>query len=141
MEIFGIGTRGLDAAERSLDFITRSTHLTSSNIANSETPGFKAKKLEFEKAMANALNQGAGKGMYPGGMAKTNPRHFPVTELSRIKPEISGTGTSENPDGNNVNLEKEMARLSELNIKYSAYTAIVGKELDKLKTAISLRVR
>lgn len=110
-------------------------NVISSNIANAETPGYQAKKVDFEEALGRALNlEGLPQ---PDGM---QPGHFPVSHgaLSRVKADIY-----ENPDaaisndGNTVELEKEMANLAENSIMYKAAIQLINKKMAALKYAVS----
>ncbi len=141
MDIFGLGSSGLSLAEKSLDFVSRATRISSSNIANADTPGFKARKLEFEGEMAKAISSGENLSVGAGGMAKTDLRHLPVTDIAKVRAIESRRATAEKLDGNSVDLDKEITSLADLNIKYSIYTTIAGKELGRLNSAISLRVK
>jgi len=136
MKIFGLTTSGIEVASRSLDFIADSTTNSSANISNATTPNYKAVSSEFEDVMARAL-----KTKNEGGMEKTDPRHFPVSELSRLHPVRAVESEAGSLDGNTVDMEKEMTKLGEMNIKYSAFTTIASREIGTLKSAISLNVQ
>lgn len=143
MKIFGLSTKGLEAASKSMDFVSLASLLTTSNIANRDTPGYRAKSVEFEKAMGAALQSGGGKQKTGGGdeksagvLFRTDSRHFP-TEAVRVTEESNG----QKLDGNSVNLDREITKLSELEIKYSAYSSIAGSQIGKLKRAIDLKVK
>lgn len=133
MKIFGLSTKGLELASRSLDFASSSAAQTAANIANVATPGYKAKQVSFEGAMAEALKSSAA-----GGMVKTHPGHLPVTDIQKVIPAVTAGNSSARLDGNTVDLEQEATRLAEMNINYSTYATITNKELGLLKSAISL---
>lgn len=104
--------------------------VTASNIANAETPGYQAQKVDFEKALERALDlDGAKIGVEnkgPGGYA------------AQVKADIYNDPDGEvNNDGNTVNLEKEMATLSENAIMYKAALQLINKKLAALKYAAS----
>jgi flagellar basal-body rod protein FlgB len=139
MNIFGIETRGLNLAERMLDMTSKSALLVTSNVANSETPGYKALSIEFQDKMASAINSGSVPNIAEGGMAMTDPRHLPVTEIGAVESTVIKEMSGANINGNTVNMENEITKLNELNIKYSLYSNISSLELTRLKTAIRLR--
>jgi len=132
MEIFGIGGGTLAIAQKSLNMISRSTALTSSNIANAETPGYKGKHIDFESVMRKTLDS---------DMTRTNPKHFPLSDINALESKTINNNNSPRLDGNDVRLDDEISRLAENNIKYSTYTAIANEEIRDIKSAISLRVR
>jgi len=108
-------------------------NVTSSNIANAETPGYKAKKVDFEDALARAIDlEGVGQQMV------TSPDHFAMSTgaISRAKADVY-----DNPEGNvtndqnSVDLEREMASLQENSILYKAALQLINKKLGSLRYA------
>lgn len=121
--------------EQSLNFRLMRHNLTSANIANAETPGYAAKKLDFEDALARAIDlEGLGKSHSP------DKEHLAIGSgsigRSRVdvydNPEINLTN-----DKNTVNVEKEMAALAENTILYKAAVELINKKLGQTKYAIS----
>lgn len=134
MKIFGLTTPGIELASKSLNIVAESTSQVSANIANISSPGYKAFEFkDFESTLAETL-----KTKEEGGLGKTNPRHFPITDLNRIQQTPVQSDETAGIDGNNVNLDKESVKLAENQIKYSAYSTIVNNELGSLKRGISL---
>ncbi len=109
-------------------------NITSANIANAETPGYQAKKLDFEAALERALDLDGLR-----GMSTDNPDHMTVGgHTAKVTPDIydNPDGVPGN-DGNTVNLEQEMATLSENAIMYKAALQLMNKKLAALKYAAS----
>ena len=109
-------------------------NITSANIANAETPGYQAKKLDFENALERALDMDGLR-----GMSTSNEGHMTVGgHTAKVKPDIYNNpeGAISN-DGNTVDLEKEMATLSENAIMYKAALQLMNKKLAALKYAAS----
>lgn len=123
------------ALASSLKFRSLKHNVTASNIANAETPGFKAKKIDFEDALARAVDlQGLR------GLSSSDPDHFSVGggSISKVRADIY-----DNPDGsttndeNTVDLEQEMATMQENSILYKAALQLMNKKLGSLKYAAS----
>lgn len=130
MKIFDKTTDGLAA---SLGFRSLRHNVTASNIANAETPGYKAKMVDFEGALERALDvEGIG-----GEMA-TAPDHFAMGTgaISRSKADVydNPEGNVTN-DGNSVDLEREMATLQENSILYKAALQLINKKLGAIRYA------
>lgn len=105
----------------------------STNIANAETPGFKAKKMDFEEALARAVDID-GKGR----MTVDNEDHYLVGKgsISRVTPDVYDNPDGQtNNDGNNVDMEKEMAQLAENSILYKTAIQLINKKLAALRYA------
>ncbi len=109
-------------------------NIASSNIANAETPGYQAQKLDFERALERALDLDGMR-----AQSVTHGDHMTVGGHSaRVKPDIYDDPDGvRNNDGNTVNLEKEMAALSENAIMYKAALQLINKKLAALKYAAS----
>lgn len=131
MSLFDKTVNGL---QTSLNMRQLRQQVTTSNIANAETPGYQAQKLDFENALGRALDlDGLRK------QSTTHGDHMSVGGHSAsVTPEIYNDPDGEvNNDGNTVNLEKEMATLSENAIMYKAALTLINKKLAALKYAAS----
>lgn len=108
-------------------------NVTASNIANAETPGYHAKKMDFEEALGRALDMD---GM--NSLSTSSPEHFAVGGVSagKTRPDIyENPEGAVNNDGNTVDLEKEMSALSENAIMYKSALQLINKKMAALKYA------
>ncbi len=122
------------ALQTSLNMRQMRHNLTSSNIANAETPGYKAQKLDFEEALARSIDIDGLR-----GMSTSSEDHFSVGgKTASVKPDIYNNpdGATSN-DGNTVDLEKEMSSLSENAILYKTALQLINKKMAALKYAAS----
>ncbi len=109
-------------------------NIIAGNVANVETPGYKAQSVDFEKKLAEAMGQGVT-------MKKTDNRHLPNFgggEL-KIEPDITGTGQPAKLDGNNVNLDRENSKSAMNRLYYDAMAVMFKKQVGEI--FISLRIR
>ncbi|MGE0526382.1 MAG: flagellar basal body rod protein FlgB [Bdellovibrionales bacterium] len=122
-----------DSLAASLNFRSLRHNVASANIANAETPGYKAKKVDFEDALARAIDlEGVGAQM------ATSPDHFAMGTgaISRARADVY-----DNPEGsvtndqNTVDLEREMATLQENSILYKAALQLINKKLGAIRYA------
>ncbi len=108
-------------------------NVVSANIANAETPGYTAKKLDFEEALGRALElEGVG------GMKANNERHYigGAGSLASVKADTyDNPDANKNNDGNTVDLEREMSTLAENSLLYKAAIQLINKKLAALKYA------
>jgi flagellar basal-body rod protein FlgB len=108
------------------------------NIANVETPGFKASDVEFESLLARALQE-------QGGFvaARTHPghRHFgsgvPVDINSVVPRLVQNRDLSMRIDGNNVDIEAENVKLAQNSLYYNTLIERINSELKRLRMAIT----
>lgn len=110
--------------------------VTASNIANAETPGYHAKKVDFEAALGRALDIDGLR-----GMSTTSGDHIAVGGASAaVRPDVyENPEGAMNNDGNTVDLEKEMSSLSENAILYKTALQLINKKMAALKYAIGDR--
>lgn len=111
--------------------------VTASNIANAETPGYHAKKVDFEAALGRALDIDGMR-----GMSTTSGDHFAVGGglSAAVRPDVyENPEGAINNDGNTVDLEKEMSALSENAILYKTALQLINKKMAALKYAIGDR--
>ena len=129
-----VGDKTLEALATSLNFRQMRQELISSNIANAETPGYKAKRLSFEEALARALD-------VDGELAMNtdNSRHFDVGGggFANLQPTIEeDVNGIVSEDGNNVDRDQELALQAENEILIDTTVQLLNKKLALMKYAI-----
>ena len=98
--------------------------LITGNIANMETPNYKTKDISFEAQLQAALPD-----KNDLKMVKTNERHFPTYDASgQVRPQIV--------TGGDVDLDKQMARLAENNLKYNTMVQLLNRKYKAVKETI-----
>lgn len=105
----------------------------SANIANVDTPNYKSKQVSFENVLADA----AGRQMMSS--FKTDPKHIEFRNAtSQSTSEIKENASTEyNPNGNNVDMDHEMAELAKNQLWYNALTERVSGKFNTLSTVIN----
>jgi flagellar basal-body rod protein FlgB len=120
------------ALNAAMNFRLLNQNVISSNIANADTPGYKAQKLEFEDALRDAL-QVSGKLQMEGDQ----PEHFIKADPGHIDPEIYDDPNGVvNQDGNSVDRNTEQVNLAENQIQYDAGAEMLRRKLALMKYAI-----
>lgn len=115
-----------------LDFSTAKNRVISSNIANIETPGYKAFKVVMNEKM-NAVGK-----VNPSVLTKTHPRHLTGSKSKSDNISIvQDKKTTMRQDGSNVDLEHELAELSANTIYYTALSRFTAQNFAGLKKVIS----
>ncbi|RYZ84861.1 MAG: flagellar basal body rod protein FlgB [Proteobacteria bacterium] len=111
-------------------------NLTTANVANAETPGYHAKKMDFEESLSRAIDLDGLR-----GMSTSNSEHIILGGSSAaVRPDVyeNPEGAVSN-DGNTVDLEKEMSALSENAILYKTALQLINKKMAALKYALGER--
>jgi flagellar basal-body rod protein FlgB len=97
----------------------RRHEVVASNLANVETPGFRARELDFKAALAEAFEHSADA---PG-----------ATEEAEV---VEDTSAPPRADGNTVDLDLQMAKLAANGGRYVALARILGHRINLLRQAI-----
>jgi flagellar basal-body rod protein FlgB len=129
-----VNDKTLQALAAGLKFREMRQEIISSNVANAETPGYKAKRLDFEKALARALD-------VDGEMQMNieNPKHFNVGSggFENLQPEsYQDPNGIVSENGNTVDREKEMAMMAQNKIMYDTLVQLMNKKLGLMKYTI-----
>ncbi len=123
--------------EKSLNAASLQQQMTSNNIANVNTPGFKRSEVVFQSKLDQLLN-GADKSYLP--LTVTNKNHISITPgmtLDSVNPEIiTDNATSSRNDGNNVDIDSEMAKMAENTAYYSSLAQLTSMKLTMLHEVI-----
>ena len=123
----------IGALNTSLNLRLMNQNVISTNIANSDTPGYKAQAMEFEGALRDALQVGDG---VP--METTDPKHIVRKETDPVDPEIYDDPNGiESLDGNTVDRAGEMAKLKENQLLYDAGVELLKRKMGMLKYAVT----
>jgi flagellar basal-body rod protein FlgB len=123
----------IGALNTSLNLRTLNHDVISSNIANADTPGYKAKAVEFESALRDALGVG---GELP--MEAADPKHIVHRTTDPVDPEIYDDPNGvESLDGNTVDRADQMAKMAENQLMYDASAEMLKRKLGMLKYAIT----
>ncbi len=117
---------------RSLDMQSTQISAISSNMANMDTPGYKAVEVDFEAALNSFVDN-----LPADQLRATNPTHFGVgNDKSNPVPMKEQDEKSLRVDGNNVNVDKELAGLAKAQLIYSAAVNAIIKKGGIVKAAI-----
>jgi flagellar basal-body rod protein FlgB len=113
-----VETRLSDQIARYLDLATSEAKLTAANMANIDTPGYRAMGMDFEAEMREAMT-GVDQGRSP-----RSPRVKTVD------------GLIARPDGNNVSMDREGMNLAEAQLKFKTGVALLRQEYQRVMDAI-----
>ena len=115
-----------------LDLRQKQHALTTGNIANADTPHYKAKFIQFDELLAETMKD--------GDMSLTKTHHLHVSNYSG-GPDSPSVDEIEAPpwslDGNSVNIEREMVRLKANSLMFRTILKGISGRIDRLNTAAS----
>lgn len=127
--ISGMYGNTISMASKALDFLWKKESVISDNLANVETPGYKAKYVTFEEEFQNRLQAAAGENGGAGDIG------------SAIEDSVYRVHTSEGEtaraDGNNVNADVELMELTRTSLQYRYLLRSVNSDITRFNTVIT----
>jgi flagellar basal-body rod protein FlgB len=134
MESQGIYKGTFQLLERAMDLRSTKHNVVMSNIANMDTPNYKAFDVIIEEEMEKTKGSGD-----TTSVKKTHQMHLSGRNgsMGDVRPTLEETAqTTLRQDGNTVDIDREMAKLSENNLMYDALAQVISKKFQGLKDAI-----
>jgi len=124
--------RAFSIHDDALQLRSRRTSILAANIANADTPDYKARDMDFS-AMLKQVQTGQSKQI---GMSRTHDNHLSAGQSS-VNPDIK----YRNPlhpslDGNTVDSHVEQAKFSENAVQYQTSITLLNKKISGLMYAI-----
>ncbi|WP_207260381.1 flagellar basal body rod protein FlgB [Desulfovibrio sp. Huiquan2017] len=129
----GLFEQHLNVTAKVMDLRLERQNIVTGNIANVNTPGYKARRLEFENRLQDALNQNA-----LGKLTRTQQDHLPTT----FDPDgFKGDGLQdfrarEVYGQDEVNLDKEMTTSAKNTMMYNALASVIKKSFEGMNKVI-----
>lgn len=122
--------------QSALDASSLRQQVISNNIANADTPGFKAQQVAFEDLLKQHLSNQSN---FVGN--RTDPRHIVIGDptLTPAPQIVENTDTVMQNNGNNVDIDQEMTNLSKNGLWYYTLTQQLDSQFQQLSIAITGR--
>jgi len=120
--------------KKGLDFQSSRNLMLSTNISNMETPDFKAHDINFEQQLQDVI-----KSSNQLQIKATNSKHFGASDgaLKELEPSPFELKDPAKSNGNNVNVDKEMGKLAENQIMYTAFIQLMMKRGSTVRSAVT----
>ena len=114
--------------QKRLDLNFKRHAILTSNIANSETPGFKARELNFAGELENALGESSS------SLKITNTKHMDISDNSGNHIVFDNSGRVK-ADGNNVDIDIALGKVSRNASEYDNAVNLLNMKLRMLRMA------
>ncbi|WP_077625066.1 flagellar basal body rod protein FlgB [Sediminibacillus massiliensis] len=128
MALFGKTINNLESA---LNYSSLKNQTISNNIANVDTPDYKAQTVQFKNVLEKEMS-----GEFQAKL--THPKHIPFHSnggLSSFQV-VTNPNTTYNHNGNNVDIDKEMTDLAKNQIYYQGLVDRINGKFNSLQTVI-----
>lgn len=128
--------------ESALKIRTERMEVIAGNLANANTPGYKAKDIDFNRAMQSAMQASSGSASHQAsnGLVRTSERHMSGNissvaanfDMQYRVPTQPDTG-----DGNTVEVQSERNRFLDNGLRYQASLEFINGKVKGMKKALS----
>lgn len=123
----------LGSHDKALIVRSQRAELLASNLANSDTPGYKAKDIDFKSAMENAQ---ASKSVANSGLKVTHSNHIQVSATPASIETLYRIPHQSSLDGNTVDTQMEKSAFAENALRYEASLTFLNGKFKGLITAL-----
>ena len=132
-------TQSLDFDSTALLLQSERTRVLASNIANADTPNYKARDFDFKSALEQATQQAASAGTPAATLTVTQPGHIATGGAAGpTSPALLyRTPLQTALDANSVDLDTERAAFAENAVRYEASLRFINGQIKTLMTAIN----
>lgn len=129
------------ALKKRMQWLHSNQSVLSQNIANADTPGYKAQELEKQdfSGLVDDLAGGsqANRTATATKMRASNARHMAAGGSMTDAPDVKDTkGGEQSPTGNSVVLEEEMLKVADNQMQYGMVVNLYKKNMGLLKIAL-----
>ncbi|MDD6448976.1 MAG: flagellar basal body rod protein FlgB [Lachnospiraceae bacterium] len=112
--------------EKTLDLLWERQNVTANNIANVDTPGFKARRVTFENALAESIGSNS---------MRANANHVDRAIQTSGARVLEDPSESSRLDGNNVDMDQEQVQLVKTSYEYEMMVNSANNSLKRLDSA------
>lgn len=119
--------------QRALSLRAYRQEVIASNIANADTPHYKARDIDFKASLQGAMGGRGG----PLDLVRTAPRHLPAGGNAPAGARLLyRTETQSSVDGNTVDMDVERAAFAENAVQYEASLTFINGLLRSVQSAM-----
>ena len=123
----------LSFQQQALGLRAQRQQILAGNIANADTPNYKARDFEFSAALKEAV---AGRSGGSLTLVTTNVAHLPGSSQESTARLLYRNPVQPSVDGNTVEMDVERARFSENAVQYEAGVAFITAQIKLLTAAV-----
>ena len=122
--------------EAALKLRTRRQEILTNNLANSDTPGFKARDIDFAKTLENELS---GKNRFPNSipLAITHQAHIAIQPAADDPGMLYRVPNQPSMDGNTVDSDIELSQFTKNSVFTEAALTFLGGTIKSRMSAIT----
>lgn len=106
------------------------TQVLAENIANADTPGFRARDIDFQQALSNAQSK------QNQSISRTHEKHFHIDSSIRKEMQYRNPDQPDTGDGNSVDIHRERNQFMQNDLAYRTSLQFLDGRIAGLKKAV-----
>jgi len=118
--------------QQALSLRTKRTEMLASNIANADTPGYKAIDLDFKAALQQSVNERKN----AGALTTTHSNHIALNTSANNVETLYRVPNQSSLDGNTVDEQLEKSAFAENALRYQASLEFLGGKFRGMLSAL-----
>jgi flagellar basal-body rod protein FlgB len=107
-----------------LSWTSKRQQALASNVTNLDTPGYRAKDYTFDSELSSMR------------LTATSPKHIALVQENSAA-RVMDIGTKEKPNGNNVDIERELTEITKNGLQYITLVQYLNQKIRTLRSAIN----
>lgn len=135
--IDGIG-KDFEFYQKALALRQQRQEVLATNIANADTPNYKARDIDFSATLRQAMGQGGGLPRLPDtSLTLTSPRHIPAkAHTSAPADELYRVPLQPSLDGNTVDMDVERVQFADNTTRYQTDLQVLNQRIKYMLSAL-----
>lgn len=130
-----LNSRTLDVLQSAMRGLSLRQQVIGQNMANVDTPGYKAATVSFEDALKRAVDPAPSELR----LVSTHASHMDLGSAITAPQVAERANLTLRNDGNSVDVDKEMVDLAETSLRFQSLAQLASKQLSSLRAAITER--
>lgn len=127
--IDGIFDRTVSGLNKAMDLQWRRNEVVTANVANAETPQYRALDVSFGKELESAFKESTT------DLSRTDGKHLDLERNSKARLVSDYSGVTK-ADGNNVDIDMQMVQLAQNSSDYANAAQLIKRQIGLLRMAI-----
>lgn len=123
------GVNAMEVLRQAMKVAEYNHRIIANNIANADTPGYNAVQLDFQGTLRNAIEAQRRSTLRTGRAEHLDPRF--------VTPDFKALASLSKNDYNKVDIDAELARLSENTGNFTVYSSLLAKRFGFVKNVLS----
>ena len=122
---------------QALNLRSKRQEVLSSNIANADTPGYKARDFDFTAALKNATDGRGVKPLRNTELVRTNAAHIPARAVAvPAAPLLYRVPTQPAVDGNTVDMDVERVGFADNTVRHQSTLTLLSSRIKAMLSAV-----